>query len=96
MKKALLSFILGFIVLGAAFIPLAFADAPAITTPKPAAYVKNKHEHHPEFQRAIHKLRAAKADLEKEDVLSWHQTKAIQDIDHAIEEIRLALNSDKK
>jgi len=98
MQKALPLLILGFFIAGIVLIiPLTFADTPAITTLKSGAHVRDRHEHHPELQRAIHKLKIAKADLERnKHVSSGHETKAIQAIDHAIEEIRLAVNYDKK
>ena len=58
---------------------------------------KGEHEHHPEIRMALHKLRAAKGNLEKAaHDYAGHRVKAIAAIDQAISELEQALRSDKK
>jgi len=57
----------------------------------------HERERHPELHKAMRKLRGAKEDLkEAAHDYSGHRVKAIEAIDRALEEIRAALESDKK
>ena len=71
------------------------ADAPAAA---PAEAVKPAHHmHHSELHKVLHKLKAAKQDLEKvTHDYDGHKAKAIEAIDTAITEIQAALDLDKK
>jgi hypothetical protein len=96
MKKILITFLFGaFILAGVSFAqtpPPAAGAAPA--TVKPSVM---HHEHHPEIHKAIRKLKGAKEDLEKaEHDYGGHRVKAIEAINQALEELRAALESDKK
>jgi hypothetical protein len=55
-------------------------------------------ESHPVIQEAIKELEHTKALLVKEAAHDFqgHRTKAVQDIDQALQELRLALQVDKK
>jgi len=74
------------------------ADAPAVAAPekeKPAKH--HEREHAPELHKALHKLKAAKQDLEKAaHDYDGHKAKAIEAVDHAISEIQEALDVEKK
>ena len=99
MKKVLMPLLFSaFILTGTSYAqtPPPAADAPAVVaapeTPKPS-----HHEHHPELHKAMHKLRGAKADLEKAaHDYDGHKAKAIEAINQALDEIKAALESDKK
>ena len=55
------------------------------------------HERHPMIHEAMKKLKRAKEDLEKADHdFGGHRAKAIQSIDVALQELRAALEFDKK
>lgn len=98
MKKVLTFSILGLFAFGGSLlVPLAFAaDVPGVP-PVQQEQAKGQHERHPEIHKAINKLKAAKEDLEKAaHDYAGHRVKAIQAIDQALEELRLALASDKK
>jgi len=72
------------------------APAAAVAAPevKPAHH---EHEKHPELRKALRKLRGAKQDLEKAaHDFGGHKAKALEAINTAIEEIKSALESDKK
>jgi len=77
-----------------------FAQTTPPATPVVPATVKPSvmhHEHHPEIHKAMRKLRGAKEDLEKaEHDFGGHRLKAIEAINQALEELRAALESDKK
>ena len=103
MNKVLMSLLFGALLLtGSSFAqtPPPAADAPAAAapeTPKPVVHKEHKSEHHSELRKAIHKLRGAKADLEKAaSDLGGHKAKAIESIDQALEELKSAVESDKK
>jgi hypothetical protein len=74
------------------------AEAPAVAAPatvKPAHHAQG--EHHPELHKALRKLKAAKEDLEKASHdYGGHRVKAIAAVDAAIEEVKAALEFDKK
>ena len=54
-------------------------------------------EHHKKIHEAISKLKKAKEDLEKATHdFGGHRAKAIQAIDQALQELKMALESDKK
>ena len=79
-----------------------FAQNPPPTVPAaaPAAAEHKEHkehkEHHPELHKAMHKLRGAKADLEKAaHDYNGHKAKAIEAIDQALLELKAALESDQ-
>jgi len=100
MIKVLMSLIFGAsLMLGTSFAqtptaaPVAAAPVAATTeTVKPA-----HHEHHPELHKAMRKLRGAKQDLEKAaSDYGGHKVKAIEAIDRALEELKDALEADKK
>ncbi len=66
-------------------------------SPTVPAHHKEGHEHRPEIHKAIKKLNGAKEDLEKAaHDFGGHRVAAIKDIDHALSELHLALESDKK
>jgi len=83
-----------FVLTGSAFAQAPAAEAPAAPA---AETVKPAHkEHHPEIHHAIHKLKGAKADLEKATHdYAGHRVAAIKLIDQALEELKEALESDK-
>jgi len=67
--------------------------APAAEAAKSAAH----HERHPELNKAIRKLKAAKEDLEKAAKdFGGHKAKAVAAIDQALEELKEAKEFDKK
>ncbi len=69
-------------------------SAPASST-KPAH--ERKHERHPEIQKAIKRLEAAKDDLQHASHdFGGHRVKAIQAVDQALAELHLALQFDKE
>ena len=101
MNKVLMSVLFcAFILTGTSFAqtPAPVAAAPAAPTAsgtteadKPAVAV---HAHHPELRKALRKLRGAKADLEKAaHDYDGHKAKAIEAINHAIEELKAATES---
>jgi len=107
MNKVLLSLVFsGFILTGTCFAQApAPAEAPAAAAapaaapeaPKPVVHREHKAEHHPELRKAMRKLRGAKQDLEKATHdFDGHKAKAIEAIDTAIEEIKAAMDYDKK
>jgi hypothetical protein len=93
MNKVLMSLLFSaFILTGTSFAqtppPVAAPVAVVPVAVKPA-----HHEHHPELRKALHKLREAKQDLEKAaHDYGGHKVKAIEAIDHAIDEIQGALD----
>ena len=99
MKKVFIMFLFGaFILTG-----VSFAQTPPPAAPVPAATPvamksgAGHHEHHPEIHKAMRKLRGAKEDLEKADHdYGGHRVKAIAAIDKALQELKEALESDKK
>jgi hypothetical protein len=97
MIKVLMSlFFSAFILTGISFAQTPPpAAAPVVAEPqtvKPA-----HHKQHPEIHKAISKLKGAKEDLEKAaHDYGGHKVKAIEAINHAIEELNAALSSDKK
>jgi len=90
----------GFILTGTSFAqtPPPAADAPA-AAPVAAAPETVKPAHHmhaPEIHKALHKLRAAKQDLEKASHdYGGHKAAAITAIDQAITELQAALETAK-
>ena len=104
MNKVLLSLLFSaFLLTGLSFAqtPPPAADAPAAAaapeTPKPVIHKEHKSEHHPELRKAMRKLRGAKADLEKAaSDFGGHKAKAIEAITQALEELKAAVDSDKK
>ncbi len=72
----------------------ASVTAPAVH--RVAMHKKGKHERHPEIRIALHRLRMAKANLEKAaHDYAGHRVKAIESIKTAIHELEEALRSDK-
>jgi len=96
MKKIFITFLFGAFILAG----VSFAQTPPPTAPATPVVVKPNamhHEHHPELHKAMRKLRGAKEDLEKADHdFGGHRVKAIEAIDRALEELRAALEFDKK
>lgn len=72
----------------------------AVTTNGPSGEKGERHgryERHPEIERALSKLRAAKEDLEKAaHDFGGHRSAAVGSINHAIEELEAALHYDKR
>lgn len=110
MKKALAVIATsGFLVVSLLVTPNLFAQATGQTTgattgttsgmtaPAPGGERGEARERHPEIRKAINKLKAAREDLEKAaHDYAGHRVKAIQAVDLALEELRLALESDRK
>jgi hypothetical protein len=96
MKKIFVMFLFAaFIFTGVSFAQTTPPAAPAAASAKPE--VAAHHEHHPELHKAMRKLKAAKEDLQKaEHDYGGHRVKAIEAIDHAIQELKEALETDKK
>jgi hypothetical protein len=95
MKKILVMFIFAAFILTGLCFAQTTVPAPVAASAKPAVAVH--HEHHPEIHKAMRKLKAAKEDLEKaEHDYGGHRVKAIEAINHAIQELKEALESDKK
>ena len=97
MNKVIMSLIVAaFILTGTSFAQ----TPPAAPAPAAKATEKEKashHEHHSELHKALRKLKAVKQDLEKAShEYGGHKAKAIEAIDQAIEEIKTALESEKK
>lgn len=96
MKKIFIMFLFGAFILTST----SFAQTTPPAAPVAPAMVKPNvmhHEHHPEIHKAMRKLKAAKEDLQKaEHDFGGHRVKAIEAIDRALEELRAALESDKK
>ena len=73
------------------------AAAPAVAAPEAVKPAHHEHEHHPELRKAMRKLRGAKEDLQKATHdYAGHKAKAIEAINQAIEELKAAVDSDKK
>jgi hypothetical protein len=92
MNKVLMSLLFSaFILTGTSFAQ----TPPPVGGPAeaPVATVKPEHrEHHPEIHKAMHKLKAAKADLEKASHdYAGHRVAAIKLIDQAMDELKQAL-----
>ena len=95
-----------FLLTGSSFAqnpPAAAADAPAapaapaVAAPETAVKPHHEHEHHPELRKAMRRLRDAKRDLEKATHdYDGHKAKAIEAINSALEELKAAVDSDKK
>jgi hypothetical protein len=105
MKRGLTVFLTGiFMITGVLVMAPAFAQTPAAIITPPAAGTtggkmeKGEHrERHPMIHEAITKLRKAKEELEKANKdFGGHRVKAIQAIDIALQELKEALESDKK
>ena len=103
MKKVLMLLVFGsFFLTGSIYAqtpaPAASPAAPAAeATAAPEAVRPAHHEHHPELRKALHKLKAAKMDLEKAaHDYGGHKAQAIADINQAMGELQAALDSDKK
>ncbi len=63
---------------GALIAPLSYAADSAAPVAKADAPTKARHERYPEIHKAIHKLKAAKEDLEKANHdFGGHRVKAI-------------------
>lgn len=102
MNKVLLSLLIGaFILTGTSYAQTPPpAEAPAVAAKEPAKtahHERGEREKHPELHKALRKLKAAKQDLEKAaHDYNGHKSKAIESINQAIEELKAALESDKK
>jgi Spy/CpxP family protein refolding chaperone len=77
------------------------SPTPPPAAPAPAAGAKGQGgtgESHPVIQEAIKELEHTKALLVKEAAHDFqgHRTKAVQDIDQALQELHTALQADKK
>jgi hypothetical protein len=67
------------------------------TTPTGTAQAAEKKERHPHIHAAIKELKDAKKDLKEADHdFGGHRVKAIEAIDHAIEQLEKCLKHDKK
>jgi len=90
MKKTFLAFVSG-VVLAVALLFTVNMSARAGASPS------GPPEKHPEIRAAINHLRMAKENLEKASHdFGGHRVEAIKHTDAALEECRLALESDKK
>ena len=104
MNKVLMPLLFGaFILTGPSFAqttppPAAPAEADvASVAVKPVVHREHRMERHPELHKVMRKLRGAKADLEKAaHDYGGHRVKAISAINAALEELKAALESDKK
>ena len=101
MNKVLLTLLVGaFILTGSSYAqnpPPAPIAAPADTTEPTKPAVHHEQQRHPELHKAMRKLRAAKQDLEKATKdYGGHKAKAIEAIDKALEELKAAVDSEKK
>jgi len=97
MKKVFVMFLFGAFIL--AGVSRAQTPPPAAQVPVTPVTVKSNahHERHPEIHAAMRKLKGAKEDLEKAaHDYGGHRVKAIKAIDRALEELKDALESDKK
>jgi hypothetical protein len=69
----------------------------AQSTPPPAAGQAPAHERHPAIRNAIRALEKAKVDLKNADHdFGGHREAALKECDAAIEQLKLALQYDKK
>ena len=111
MNKVFLAVLFGsFILTGTSFAqspatPPATTPAVAATEPaesaEPAEHSKSTkpshHEHHVMISKAISKLKSVRHELERAaHEYGGHKAKAIGAIDHAIEELQAAIDSEKK
>ena len=101
MKKVLTVILSGIMITGFLMTSCLFAQTPppaaATTTPVSMQGKREHRERHPEINKALRKLRAAKEDLEKAaHDFGGHRVAAIQAIDQAIRELEAALQFDKK
>ncbi|HEV2488516.1 MAG TPA: hypothetical protein VGT03_01815 [Candidatus Acidoferrales bacterium] len=105
MNKRLINVLLASAFALAISLPLASIAAPPKPAKTPAAAALNAtqertepREAHPEINRAIRQLQAAKAGLEKYGAhdLGGHRVKAIEHIDQALAELREGIKFDKK
>lgn len=103
MKNKITTFLATFVVamsLSAA-VPLLMAQTSTTPTPSAPSVPGKKahagHERHPAIHEAIESLRKAKLELEHADHdFGGHRADAIKDCDKAIEQLKLALQFDKK
>jgi len=101
MNKVLMSLIFGaFILTGTSYAqapaPAAQA-APAAAASAPEAVKPAHHERHFDLHKTIHKLKTVKDELLKAGhEYGGHKAKAIEAIDKAIEELKAAVESEKK
>jgi hypothetical protein len=74
------------------------AKVPAVSALNAAQDRDDRKEPHPEINRAIRQLQAAKAGLEKYGAhdLGGHRVKAMEHIEQAIAELREGIEFDKK
>jgi hypothetical protein len=92
MKKVLLGAGMGVFL---ATVPC-FAQTPPAAVPAEVATTRHHHERHPELHKAMKELRDAKDHLEKAaHDFGGHRVKAIEAINHAIEEVHDAMEFDK-
>ena len=84
---------LGFVAANAQTPP----PAPSPTPGAPITPGKPGHERHPEMMKAMKSLEKAKADLQNAAKdYDGHRAKALQLTDQAIQEVKAALQSDRK
>jgi hypothetical protein len=77
-------------------LPIGRAHAQA-ATPTPIVAKSRKAEPHPRIRAAIRELEAAKVELQKAPHdFGGHRADAVAAVDKAIEQLRLALEYDKK
>ena len=73
------------------------ASAQAVPPASPATARRERAEPHPRIHKAIRELEAAKVELQKAPHdFGGHRADAVQAVDRAIEQLRLALQYDKK
>lgn len=96
MKKALLAVAAAAALTLAVVLPLNIS-ANAAGTPVPAAMPQERGERHPEIRAAMRHLEQARDNLQKgAHDFGGHRAKALEHTNHALEECRLALESDRK
>ena len=77
--------------------PVQRTSAQALPPAAPAAGRRERAEPHPRIHKAIRELQAAKVELQKAPHdFGGHRADALQAVDRAIEQLRLALQYDKK
>jgi len=100
MKRTLISWAVGVALLTATLLPVVFHAQPG--SPRPgapaatlaAAAASPAPQHHPRIEAAIHHLEQAKAELEAApEEFHGHRVKAIEHLNHALEECHKALES---
>ncbi len=103
MKKNMTLWVTAAALIGALSLTLTTVRAQQTAAPKPATEAPKPHQagealdKHPALHKAIMALFDAKRDLERADHdFGGHRKQAIEDIDKAVAQLRLAMQFDKK